>query len=278
MVETRRLWRPVEAIVAGPSDLEAGVGFLKGDGFRIAVAGEACGDVVGGVEEPSIACFGREEDKLVASVASGCPSLDVVNLVGESKPTAVAHSFARSVDRPLRGRGDGRLHQAVRRVPDLRLSLLRSHCHSRLSDSAVAAGAGRALLPRRRRCRRGQQGGAEPADERLPALGGSLCAQSFDPDRVGREGGAQGGPRPAVAPSDGATQRLWRLLHLQEHGARADLPRQPAEVSEQGPRITASSPVSAAASHTTTSMSATRRSGRWSCGWPRSSPSRPPIT
>ena len=85
MVETRRLWRPVEAIVAGPSDLEAGVGFLKGDGFRIAVAGEACGDVVGGVEEPSIACFGREEDKLVASVASGCPSLDVVNLVGESK-------------------------------------------------------------------------------------------------------------------------------------------------------------------------------------------------
>ena len=79
--------RSVEAIVAGPSDLEAGVGFLKGDGFRIAVAGEAWGDVVGGVEEPSIACFGREEDKLVggdnASVASGCPSLDVVNLVGE---------------------------------------------------------------------------------------------------------------------------------------------------------------------------------------------------
>src|SRR5208283_1634234 len=50
--------------------------------------------------------------------------------------------------------------------------------------------------------------------------------QSFDPDRVGREGGAQGGPRPAVAPSDGAARRLRRLLHLQEHGARADLARQ----------------------------------------------------
>ena len=79
--------RSVEAIVAGPGDLEAGVGFLKGDGFRIAVAGEACGEVIGGVEEPSIACFGREEDKLVgdddASVASGCPSLDGANLVGE---------------------------------------------------------------------------------------------------------------------------------------------------------------------------------------------------
>src|SRR5208337_2685629 len=97
----------VEAIVAGPSDLEAGVGFLPGDGFRVAVAGEACGEAIGGVEEPSIACFGREEDQLVggdnASVASGCPSLDGANLVSESKPTAIAHSFARSgLDRPLR--------------------------------------------------------------------------------------------------------------------------------------------------------------------------------
>ena len=77
----------VEAIAAGPGDLEAGVGFLEGDGFWIAVAGEACGKAIGGVEEPGIACFGREEDKLVggdnASVASGCPSLDGVNLVGE---------------------------------------------------------------------------------------------------------------------------------------------------------------------------------------------------
>src|SRR5208337_5284721 len=98
----------VEAIVAGPSDLEAGVGFLKGDGLRIAVAGEAGGEVIGGVEEPSIAGFGREEDKLVggddASVMSCGPSLDGANLVGESKPRAVAHSFARSgLDRSLRG-------------------------------------------------------------------------------------------------------------------------------------------------------------------------------
>ena len=176
------------------------------------------------------------------------------------------------------GRSDGRLHQAVRRVPGLRLSLLRPDCHSRLSDGAVAARAGGALLPRDRRRRRGQQGGAEPADGRLPELGGSLCAQSFDPDRVGREGGAQGGPRAAVAAPDGAARRLRRLLHLQEHGARADLPHQPAEVSEPRTRITASSRISAAASRTTTSTSATRRSGRWLCGWPRSSPSRPPIT
>jgi hypothetical protein len=28
-----------------------------------------------------------------------------------------------------------------------------------------------------------------------------------------------------VAEADGARRRLWRLLHLQKHGARADLPR-----------------------------------------------------
>ena len=72
--------RSVEAIASGPSDLEAGVGFLKGDRFGIAVAGEAGGKVIGGVEEPSIASFGREQDKLVggddASVTSGGPSLE----------------------------------------------------------------------------------------------------------------------------------------------------------------------------------------------------------
>ena len=42
-------------------------------------------------------------------------------------------------------------------------------------------------------------------------------------------------------------------------------------------RTTASSRASAAASRITTSMSATRRSDRWLCGWLRSSPSRPPT-
>ena len=83
--------RSVEAIASGPSDLEAGVGFLEGDGFRVAVAG---GEVIGGVEEPSIACFGREQDELVdgddASVMSGGPSLDGANLVGESNEAGCA--------------------------------------------------------------------------------------------------------------------------------------------------------------------------------------------
>ena len=70
-----------EAIGAGPSDLEAGFSFLKGDGFGIAVASEACGEAIGVVEKPGIAGLGREQDKLVggdnASVASGRPSLDI---------------------------------------------------------------------------------------------------------------------------------------------------------------------------------------------------------
>jgi hypothetical protein len=57
------------------------VDFLEGDGFRVAMAGEACGEVIGGVEEPSIAGFGRDQDSRVgrddASVTSGGPLLDV---------------------------------------------------------------------------------------------------------------------------------------------------------------------------------------------------------
>ena len=55
--------RPVDAIVAWPSDLEAGVGFLEGDGFRVAVAGETCGEVIGRVEEPGIADFVTDRTK-----------------------------------------------------------------------------------------------------------------------------------------------------------------------------------------------------------------------
>jgi len=56
--------RSVEAIASGPSDLEVGVGFLKGDGFRVAVAGQLCGELIGRVEQPGVACFGREQNKL----------------------------------------------------------------------------------------------------------------------------------------------------------------------------------------------------------------------
>jgi hypothetical protein len=70
----------------------------------------------------------------------------------------------------------------------------------------------------------GQQGGPEPADRRLPGLGGRLRRQSSAADRRGREGGAQGGPCRAVATAHGTKTRRRRLRYLQEHGAGADLP------------------------------------------------------
>jgi hypothetical protein len=56
-----------------------------------------------------------------------------------------------------------------------------------------------------------------------PALGGGLCAQSCDPDRVGRKGDAQRRSRAAMATPDGAVRCVRRLLRLQEHGAGTDL-------------------------------------------------------
>ena len=55
---------------------------------------------------------------------------------------------------------------------------------------------------------------------------------------------------------------------------RISLPKYPSK----DPALPHPRPSVAAATRTTTSTSATRRSGRWLCGWPRSSRSRPPIT
>ena len=72
--------------------------FLEGDRLRVAVAGEARGEVVGRVEEPGVAGFGREQDELVggndAPVMGSRPSLDIANLFGETKPTTVAQELS----------------------------------------------------------------------------------------------------------------------------------------------------------------------------------------
>ena len=82
----------------------------------------------------------------------------------------------------------------------------------------------------------GQQGGAEPADSHCRILDGSLRAQSRDPDRMGREGGTQGGPRAAVAAPHGEAQCLrCYFIFKSVSGARADLPHQPAESTRPRP-------------------------------------------
>ncbi len=66
----------LDAIVALPADCQGGVVFFDVDRLGIAVAGERCGELIGRVDEPRIAGFGGEQDKLTdgddAAVAVGC--------------------------------------------------------------------------------------------------------------------------------------------------------------------------------------------------------------
>src|SRR5215831_11812528 len=71
------------------------------------------------------------------------------------------------------------------------------------------------------------------ADRRLPELGRGLCPQSRHPDAVGREGRAQGRLCAAVVTPNGAEECVGCLLHLQEHGAGAELSGDGTEVSDQ---------------------------------------------
>src|SRR5262249_62410181 len=113
------------------------------DGFGIPVPGQRRGEAILPIEQPGIPRLGRGEDKLPerndSSVVSGCALLNVAYLIGETKVFALSHALARSTpDWSSRG-GHGTLPQAVRRSSRLRLSLLRSHRHSRLLERPVTA-------------------------------------------------------------------------------------------------------------------------------------------
>ena len=73
--------------------------FFDVDGFGVAVAGRPCGESIGRVEQPGVAGFGREQDKLTngddAPMAVSRPALDVADLVGEAKALPLHHLFAR---------------------------------------------------------------------------------------------------------------------------------------------------------------------------------------
>src|SRR3981189_2807543 len=234
--------------VLGPNatDRDRGIGFLDVDRFVLPVSSQPCREPISGVEQPSIAGFGGEQDQLTdgndAAVVIGSPALNIAHLIGHTKTLALDDPLARSTpDRfsTASGPGDchGNVHPAVWRSAGLRLPLLRPHCHLRLPQRAVAARAGGALLPERGRPCGGGQRGLEPAHRRLPGLGGSLRPQSSAADRMGREGRAQGRPCPGLATPHGQGRRLRRLLHLQEHGAGAELPRQRPQIRHQEPAL-----------------------------------------
>src|SRR5208282_5295962 len=61
-------------------------------------AGQPCGELIGRVEQPGVAGFGRQQDKLTnsddAPMAVSSPALDVADLVGEAKALPLHHLFA----------------------------------------------------------------------------------------------------------------------------------------------------------------------------------------
>ncbi len=70
-----------------PTDREGGIGFFDVDRLGVAIMGELRGELLGWVEQPGIAGFGGEQDKLTdaddAPVVSGCPTLNVADLIGD---------------------------------------------------------------------------------------------------------------------------------------------------------------------------------------------------
>ena len=87
-----------DAIAALPVDREGGIGFFDVDGFGVAITGEPGGELIGRVEEPGIAGFGREQDKLTdgddAPVMVGGATLNVADLIGETEALAIDHALA----------------------------------------------------------------------------------------------------------------------------------------------------------------------------------------
>src|SRR5260370_9912538 len=143
-------WRSLDAIVALPSDREGGISLVDVDRFGVSIPGQSCSELVGRVKQPGIARFAREQDELTdadhASGVVGCPTLNVADLIGETKALAVHHALARSTLDA--GVCHGTFHQIVRRLAAVRLSLLRPYCHSRLPQWAVTARTGVALFPK----------------------------------------------------------------------------------------------------------------------------------
>src|SRR6516162_4408242 len=261
----------VDAVVALPTDRERGIGFPDVDRFALPVSSQPCGQLIGGVEQPGIAGFGGEQltDGDDAAVMSGCPALDIVHLIGETKTLALHDPLARSTpdgfSTPSGPRGDchGIVHPAVRRSAGLRLPLLRPHCHLRLPQRAIAARASGALLPPGGRRTDRRQRGPEATHGRLPGLGGRLrpaitgCRSNGPQRGCARKTMSCPGNAawPATTPmASTSSSRAWSKERAFASPCRNTPPRIP---------ITGSLPTSAAASPTTISTSAMRSSARW---------------
>ena len=83
-----------------PVNCKGGIVFFDADWFGVSIAGQPCGELIGGVQQPRVAGVGGKQDKLAdcndAPIVIGCPALNVANLVDQTKGLAIHHALARS--------------------------------------------------------------------------------------------------------------------------------------------------------------------------------------
>src|SRR3984893_17213840 len=95
LIRVNERWS-LEAIAALPNDREGGIVFLDEDRFALPVPSQPCREPVAGVEQPSIAGFGGEQDQLTNSgVRNASPGPNItagrINLA-EGKASSTAAS------------------------------------------------------------------------------------------------------------------------------------------------------------------------------------------
>ena len=90
----------LDAVVPLPVDGEVGIGLFDVDRLGVSIPRQLRSESVRSIQQPSIPCLRREQDKLPngndSSVVSGCALLNVAYLIGETKVPAVDHALART--------------------------------------------------------------------------------------------------------------------------------------------------------------------------------------
>src|SRR4051794_1032011 len=90
----------INLVVALPADCKVGAGLLEIDIFGISVPRQADGEVVGGIEQPCIAGFGREQHQRTngdeTAVVFGGAVPNKIDLISEKEILSVQPSFPRS--------------------------------------------------------------------------------------------------------------------------------------------------------------------------------------
>ena len=88
----------VDAVESRPADGEIRIGILNVDRQRIAVTGNWCGQLIGGVQQPRIAGFGGKQQQRTdghdPTVALRRAALDVTDFIGQAVILPLDLSFS----------------------------------------------------------------------------------------------------------------------------------------------------------------------------------------